>query len=189
MPDSFVNVEHEGAGGVAGVGDMEFASGKFIDQPSVDGAKAGFTSVGSGFGFGDIFENPRDFCSAEIGVENKPCAFAKDMGRWLEFFATFGGATALPNNSVVKGLAGVHVPNDGGFSLIGNSNGGDISEGIPSHDFGDELLSDLPDFFGIVFNPTRFWVVLSEFGTFGPDHIAIPIEELESDASGSRIDG
>ena len=187
MPDAFVDIEHEGARGVGGIGDVEFVSREFVDEPGVDGAEAGSTGVGGGFGFGDIFEDPGDFGAAEVGVENEPSPFAEDVGGGLEFFAALGGASALPDDGVVEGLTCLRVPNNGGLSLVGDANRIDVAKFIPFHDFGDELLGDLPDFFGVVFDPARLRVMLSELRGPAPHHTSFSIEELKSDASRTCI--
>ena len=62
-------------------------------------------------------------------------------------------------------LAGLAVPDNGGFPLIGYPDGGNLApanscscEGL-DHD----LPADLPDFFRIVLYPARLWIVLGEF--------------------------
>ena len=48
-----------------------------------------------------------------------PCCF--------ELLAESGGAAILPDDGVVDGLAGGAVPDDGGFALVGDADGGDVA--------------------------------------------------------------
>ncbi|MNV81194.1 hypothetical protein D3C71_1748430 [compost metagenome] len=44
----------------------------------------------------------------------------------LELFADVGGAAALPDDGVVNRFAGLFFPDDGGFTLVGDADTGDL---------------------------------------------------------------
>ena len=64
-------------------------------------------------------------------------------------------ARILPNDGVADGLAGAAIPEDGGFALVGDANGGEVvrPQALLVHGCGDDLLRASPDFFRIVLHP------------------------------------
>ena len=44
----------------------------------------------------------------------------------LHLVAEAGGAAVLPDDGVADRLAGLAVPDDGGFALVGDADGGDV---------------------------------------------------------------
>ena len=49
------------------------------------------------------------------------------MALCFELLAESGGAAILPDDGVVDGLAGCAVPDDGGFALVGDADGGNVA--------------------------------------------------------------
>lgn len=75
------------------------------------------------------------------------------------------GAAVLPDNRIVKRLAGGPVPEQGGLALIGDADGGDILRAdTGALDRGAGGAGDGgPEIGGIMFDPARSRVVLGEF--------------------------
>lgn len=101
------------------------------------------------------------------------------MAGRLEFITETGSASVLPYDGGVDGLAGFAVPKHRGFSLVCDPDPADIviakiclSQGRAG---GIEL--GLPDFEGVMFNPTGLGVILAEFFLSIGDDVAITIEE------------
>ena len=90
-----------------------------------------------------------DRCSAEhIPRSRRPA-----------FFRTGGGAPALPDDGVINRAAGFPVPDDGGFPLVGDADGGDGGEGgccFPQHPV-HHLHLGVIDLLGVMLDPTGPW--------------------------------
>ena len=74
----------------------------------------------------NMVEDPFDFCGAEICVNNQTgIIFYVVLQSCLNQLFTDGGSTAaLPYNSVIDRLAGMLVPDNGGFPLVSNTDCG-----------------------------------------------------------------
>ena len=70
----------------------------------------------------------------------------------------------LPDNGIVNWKSSILIPNNGCFSLVGNSDSFDLSWFDATLDKGtsDNRLNRVPDFIWIVFNPTSLRENLSE---------------------------
>ena len=153
----FEVIQH-GAGGITGVGDMDIlATGEFPDQPSFYGTEEEISGFGLGAGAGDMIEDPGDFGGGEVGIEDEAGAFLDEgsVASGAEGIADWGGATVLPDDGIVDGFTGVTIPEDGGFALVGDADGGEVmgadfgdAEGFD----GDGDLGD-PNFLGEMFYP------------------------------------
>ncbi len=88
-----------------------------------------------------------------------------------ELFTHGRGATVLPHDCSAIHLAGRAIPGDDGFALIGDSDR-DRNANF-AHNFLKGFDNRAPDFFGIVFNPTRFRKVLGEFTIRSNDFVVI----------------
>ncbi|MPN19112.1 hypothetical protein SDC9_166478 [bioreactor metagenome] len=83
----------------------------------------------------------------------------------LELFADICGTTTLPHNGVVDWFTGLTLPDDGGFTLVGNTDrcnfiGTDIGF---RQNFNQRRALGCPNFHWVVFYPTCFRVDLLEF--------------------------
>ena len=76
-----------------------------------------------------------------------------------------GGAAILPDDGVVDRLAGVAIPEDGGFALVGDADGGDVAGVMPA--FFSALNGDsplrLPDLVRIMLDPSGLRKDLAKF--------------------------
>ena len=72
-----------------------------------------------------MVENPADFGCRKVSVNDKPGFFCDLVGHpfFFESIAIGSGTTVLPDNRIVEGLARASIPNDSGFSLVGDANG------------------------------------------------------------------
>src|SRR5439155_18156235 len=96
----------------------------------------------------------------------------------LEAITHRGGAAVLPHNGIANRPAGAAVPDDGGFALVGNADGGDITrsqlrirECLRRH-----ARLRRPDFIRIVLDPAGLWEKLREFLLGDGDDISAVIE-------------
>ena len=113
---------------------------------------------------------------------------APDCGEARDIFSN---AHVLPDNGIGNGPAGRAVPDDRGFALIGDANGGKIcrTEAPRGERCGDDLPGAAPDFNGIVLNPTGARVDLFVLLLRGGDDARGLVEDHEARARGSLIDG
>ena len=76
-----------------------------------------------------MVEQPADFQAAEVGGERQAGFVAEAVGAAGagELGDGIGDAHILPDEGMVRGAAGVAVPKDGGFALIGDADGGEIA--------------------------------------------------------------
>ena len=138
-----------------------------------------------------MVQHPADFCCGEVCVQQKPCFFPEQVSVafFRQFFAVLGCPTALPYNGVVNGLACALVPENGGFSLVGDANGGNVSGSEPFlfQGFLCHFQLALPDFHGVVFHPAGLGINLTIFLLSSADSCAIFVKEDTAGAGGSLI--
>src|SRR5205085_10035351 len=99
--------------------------------PRVQGAERRMAGVGFGACAGHVAEDPLELRAGEIGVDHE-AGLAFD--RWgkpagFQLVAASGGAAILPHDGVMYRLAGLSVPDDGGFPLVRDPNGRDVRGG------------------------------------------------------------
>ena len=89
------------------------------------------------------------------------------------------GATVLPDNRVMDGLARRFVPDNGCFALVGDPDPGKIRGLHPGR--GHRLLTGvqngLPDLFQIMFNPAGMRKILREFLLCARQNLHIRVED------------
>jgi hypothetical protein len=108
-----------------------------------------------------------------------------------QLVAVFSGAAALPHNGVVHRLAGVAVPYDGGFPLVGDADACNVSCGqakighsLPGH---FQLCGE--NFVCIVFYPAGLREDLCEFLLRHRAHLSVFVKQDAAVAGGTRIQG
>ena len=128
IPLFFMNVEKHGSGGVGVIGDMYGALGQVPDEPGIDGSKEQFALLCACPCPFHMVENPGNLAGGKIGVGDQ-------TGLFLDLLAVsflqqivdeIRRSSALPDDRRVNGLARLFIPDDRGFPLIGDANGGNI---------------------------------------------------------------
>src|SRR5215510_192334 len=106
-----------------------------------------------------MIENPTQFQRAEVGSQGQTSCRAEAVLTTLpsEFCDVSRDAHILPDNRIVNRFTGFPVPNKGGFALIGDANGGQITrtQAALLHSFCNDFLRALPDFFRVMLHPAR----------------------------------
>ena len=129
VPLALDDVVEQCARGIGHIGDVVLAAGEMPDEPAIDGAEGELAALGAGACAGHIVENPRDLGRGEVGIEDQAglceTVFASAAG--FEARAMSGGAAVLPDDGVMDGLAGCALPDDDGFALVGDADGGNIA--------------------------------------------------------------
>ena len=188
-----MNVVEHGTRGVGGVGGVDCAGGQVPEEPGVDGAEGEIAFVGAGSRSGNVVEEPAEFAGGEVCVDDE-AGFVLDgleVAVAFELVAELGGATVLPDNGVVEGLAGVAVPEEGGFALVGDADGGDVvcnQVGFAKRVMGDLLLR-IPDVGGVVFDPAGLGVELGEFLLGDGLDVAVVVEDNGAGTGGALVEG
>ena len=142
---------------------------------------------------GDVFKQPVHLRAGEIGVDDEaglgPEAVRQALG--LQAVAVFARAAALPDDSVVDGLACDLVPDDGGFALVGDADGRDVGGSCADLLHGLDGYAKLrsPDLICVVLDPAGFRKVLGEFALRDAAHFAALIEENAAIGSRAGVQG
>jgi hypothetical protein len=100
------------------------------------------------------------------------------------------GSSILPNDGRINRLTSGSIPDDRGFSLIGNANRSDIRclKLCLGQGFGNHRQYRSPNFFGVVFNPPVRRKILLKFLLSDADNAAFLIKNHRSRAGGALID-
>ena len=140
-----------------------------------------------------MIQNPGNLGGGKIRVNQQPRGRLHTLLVSLLFqFHTQGrGSTILPNNGFVYRPAGITLPYNGGFPLIGNADTGNlrgtelgIFQGLPAHRQGG-----FPDFLNIVLDPTIIWKKLGKFSLRRGYNGSPLIEDDRPGAGGSLVYG
>ena len=167
IPLQSVDVEQHGSGGVGIIGYMNLSAAELPDQPGFHGAEQKLPIVCQLPCSGDVFQNPADFGAGKIGIDYQTGFLPDGIHQPLfrQAVAVFGGSAALPHNGVTDGTACGFVPDDGGFTLVGDADGGDIRSG--GTDVGHGLPGYLQlggeDLVGVMLHPAGLGENLGKF--------------------------
>ena len=102
--------------------------GHFPHQPGIDGTKQQLAAFGAFAGAFNVVEDPFYLGAGEVRVNHQAGVVTDVLFQavTLELFADVGGAAALPDDGVVNRFAGLFFPDDGGFTLVGDADTGDL---------------------------------------------------------------
>ncbi|MNS94993.1 hypothetical protein D3C72_1292310 [compost metagenome] len=188
-----MQVEEHGAGGVAGVGAVHGAAGQLPYQPGVDGAEGQFAAFGHPARAGYVIEQPGQLGAREVGVHDQAGARLQEVAVAVlpQLVAQGGGAAVLPDDGAGQRAAGGAFPDDGGFALVGDADGGQVGgcrAGIAQR-FARHVELAVPDFVGIVLDPARAGIVLAEFTLADAAHDAFAVEHDGPGAGRALVQG
>ena len=192
VPVARREIHQHGARGVSVIGDVDRAVREFPDQPGIDVAEENLAIPGSLVRAGHVFQYPADFAAGEIGVDDQPGPVGDrcSIGRTRQFRAEVSCAAALPDNGGRDRLAGLAVPNDCGFPLIGDAARGDIAGAdvlLQQHGAGGVNLRP-PDGSGILLHPAGMRVKAFERNGMHGDSLSVFVVKRGARAGGSFIE-
>jgi hypothetical protein len=167
IPRLAVQIEEHSAGSVAWIGDVEATICQIPDEPGIDGAEGEFATIGFFAGPGNMIEEPANFASGKVGIDDETgfVFYQFGLAGFFEIFTKIGRSSVLPDDGVVNRSAGFAIPNYGGFALVGDAESGDVFAG--EFGFGENVAGDFelssPNFARVVLNPAGLGEYLLEF--------------------------
>ena len=188
-----MDIEEEGACGVAGIGDVQCPGGEVPGQPAVDRAAGELTGKSALAGTGDMVEKPGKLSTGEVGVEEETGLGGEE--RFQSFtaqaFAERCGATILPDDGIVQGEAAAAFPEEDGFALVGDADGGDVGRRQPCLGEGLDSNAELaaPDLATVMFDPSRLRKDLGKFPLRQGADLEVLIEDDGAGAGRPLIKG
>ena len=146
---------------------MDLSTGELPDQPGIHRAEQKIAPVRLLPGTGNVFQDPAHLGAGEVGVDHKASLLTDGIYQaFLHQLLTVSCCSAaLPHDGVIHRSAGVFVPNDGGFSLVGNTDGSNIrccDAGV-GHCLPGHLQLGGEDLVGVMLHPTGLGEDLGEF--------------------------
>jgi hypothetical protein len=173
VPLEPTDVEEHRPRGVGVVGRV--APGELEEQPGVDRAE---DRPPDALG---VAQQPLDLRPGEVGVEDEAGALAHERlvaGR-AQLLAALGRAPVLPDERPVNRLPGGGVPGDHRLALVGDADRVELA--ALDARCGDRLrrdsAGDVPDFGGVVLDPTRPREVLLELGVGAAGNPPLAVED------------
>ena len=188
-----MNIEQQGARGVAGVSLVRLATGQAPQQEGIHSAKAQFTTLRTLKGARHFMQNPAQLGGREIRVDQQPSLgrYRRLMPGVFQFGAIVGGAPILPDNGRMDRCTGLRIPHQGGFTLIGDTDGRHIT-GTQTALF-KRLAADLegaqPQLFAVMLNPAILREVLLELLLSTRHGQPLGTEDNRPAAGGALVDG
>src|SRR5882762_6696881 len=145
---------------------MQPASREPPDEKGVDRAEQEMTRPRGRARSRYAVEYPGDLRGRKIGVEQQP-GLVRDFrfhAALVQFTAALRRSAVLPDDGIEDRDSAASIPDDGGFALIGDADGGDRGAGFVK--FCEQLARRRqhrgPDYLRIVFHPARRGVDLLE---------------------------
>ena len=172
---------------------MVRAAGEMPDEPAVDRAEGELAGLRPRTCARHIVENPGDLGAGEIGIEQQP---GLPGDHRFEPVGFAGGtelrrAPVLPDDRIVDRLTGFAVPDNGGLTLVGDADGGDvlgIQTGIgerPAHRLGGRA----PQVAGVMLDPARCRDLLGELDLGQPANAVALVEHDGARRCRALVDG
>src|SRR5690606_5211597 len=106
-----------------------------------------------------------------------------------QLVAQRGGAAVLPDQRMRQRAAAGAVPDKGGLALVGDADGGHVGgrgAGVAQRLAGDVELA-LPDLAGVVLDPARLRIVLTEFALAHAARMAVAVEHNGARTGGALV--
>ena len=169
------------------------AAGEIPNQPGVDGAKQRVAVLGVLAQPGHIVEQPTHLGPGEVGGQREAGLRAEAV--LAAFLAKFGAelvrACILPHDSIGIRFAGASIPDDGCFTLIRDTHGGDVAGRCVRLGNGTAhyFLRALPYFQRVVLHPAWLWKYLCMLELMHAHRFAAPVEQDATRACGPLVNG
>ena len=193
VPLLAVDVEQQGARGIAGVGAMRLATAQTPQQEAVDGAEAQFAALGALAGARHAVENPAQLGGGKVGVDQQAglLRHPRFVTGGFQPGTVVGGAAVLPDDGRMDRCAGRGIPDDGGLALVGDADGQHLlgPEPLARQHLTTDLEGAQPDLFGVVLDPAILGEVLLELALGTGQVQTLGTEDNGAGAGGALVDG
>ena len=164
IPLQSMNIKHQCTGSIGIIRNMNLTAGQLPDNPAVNSTEQQLACFRTLACMRYVFQNPVQFGTGEISIQNQACLFAEHIGIATDFqqITVFCGTTALPDNRLADRTTGVLVPHYGSFALIRNTDSGNVSRSNIqlAHCLVHQAYLGSPDFLGIVLHPACLRIIL-----------------------------
>ena len=109
----------------------------------------------------------------------------------FQLFSQRSSLARLPNDSIVDRKTSILIPDDSCFTLVGDSDSFDLIRFYPTFDEGtcDNGLNRVPNFIGIMLNPSSLRENLSKFFLTGANFFSFFVKDDGAGTSSSLVDG
>ena len=186
-----MDVKEHGAGGVGDVGGVDGPASELPQQPGVHRAEQNLPPAGLFPGPLHMVEHPLDLGGGEVRVGNQASGGTDMLLQAVgpQPVHQLRRAAALPDDGVVDGPPGGPVPQNGGLTLVGDADGGDLRRVYPR--LGDDLhhypVLGGPDLHGVMLHPPLPGVELGELLLRHAENVLLPVKEDGAGTGGALI--
>ena len=194
VPGQGVEIHQQRARGIGGIGVVQTAvdTARHVPQdPGVHVAEAQLAGVGLLLRALDVVEDPLDLGAREVGRERQ-AGLRGVLGGVApaELGDDAVGASVLPDDGVVDGLAGGTLPHQCGLALVGDAHGRDVRRGEVGRGecAGGDAADVVPDLHSVVLDPPGLREDLLVLALIGGDDGALVIEDHAPSRGGALID-
>ena len=145
---------------------MNSSLGQLPDQPGLHGTKQKLTLLCSFAGTLHIIQDPFYLGGRKIRIDNKSCFFSEFIGKsfFLQTVTILRSSAALPYDCMINRLSRILIPDNGGLSLIGDTDRCNILCRCLNlvHSLSGNRKLCGPDLTCIMLYPSRFWKMLDK---------------------------
>ena len=128
IPGSVMNIKKHSSGCVGVIGYMNLSLGQLPDQPGIHRSEKKLSLFCPFPGALHMIQDPFQLCSGKIGIWNQACFLSHQLRHsiFFHFFNHICSSSALPYDSRIHWFSCFFIPDNGSFSLIGDSDSMDI---------------------------------------------------------------
>ena len=171
---------------------MSRAVSQFPNQPGINSTKEQFALFSSFLRTFYMVQNPANLGSREVSVNNQTSLFVEFFYVALAFqlFSQRSSLARLPNDSIIDRKSRILIPDDSCFTLVGDPDGFYLVRFYSTFDegTGDNGLHRVPNFIGIVLNPSSLRENLSKFFLTGANFFSFFVKDDGAGTSSSLVD-
>ncbi|KAG1191810.1 hypothetical protein G6F35_013735 [Rhizopus arrhizus] len=193
VPVLRVQVEQHRARRIAGVRAVYGAARQLPDQPGVHRAERQFAAFGHLARARHVVQQPGQLGTRKVRVQHQAGPRLQEVGVTVaaQLITHRRGAAVLPDDRAGKRTARGAFPDQRGFALVGDADGGHVGRGRSrvAQRFARHVQLGVPDFAGVVLDPARTRVVLAEFTLADAAHHAVAVEYDGSGAGRALVQG
>jgi hypothetical protein len=186
-----VNVEQAGPAGVRYVGCVHRSGRQTPQQEAIDCPAGELPALRSLPSTGNVIEYPGDLGRGKVWIEKQAGTFPNQrFGALLtQPCALFRCSAILPHYGSVDRFAGCAVPDDHRLTLVGDTECGDALGSVSgSEHLACDCNCALPDLLGVMLDPARCRIVLSQLKSSAGDRTSLGIKQNRPCRGRSLVD-